>query len=177
MSVRRNCDLGATKAEPRLCRDPKLRNGPTLKDTEEEIEDPKYANKAHDYLEATDVPAEDGNTQEKGCNGELYERRCQDVCQLTKIPVLKAISTFLSIFPFSFFNVIIPSLQSWHSQVLNIGYVGQSHSGFRTIRMQNNKYIWPAYALRTSSSILMISVKGAVVVYIPALSPSTSHHT
>jgi hypothetical protein len=108
MSVRRNRDLGATKAEPRLCRGPKLRNGPTLEDTEEEIEDPKYANEAHDHLEATEVPADDGNTQEKGRNGELYERRCQDVCQLTKIPVLEAISTFLSILSFFLFMSSYP---------------------------------------------------------------------
>ena len=74
MSVRRYSNLCPTKAKPRLCWDPELRNGPALEDAKEEVENPKYAYEAHDYLEATDVPAEDGNAKEKGGNGELYKR-------------------------------------------------------------------------------------------------------
>lgn len=74
MSVRRYGNLGATKAEPRLCRDPKLRNGPALENAEEKIENPKYAYQGHGYLKTTNVPAEDGNAEEKGSNGEFYER-------------------------------------------------------------------------------------------------------
>jgi hypothetical protein len=44
-----------------------------LEDAEEKIKTPEYTHKAHDYLETTDMPAEDRNAKEKGSNGELYK--------------------------------------------------------------------------------------------------------
>jgi hypothetical protein len=56
-----------------------------------------------------------------------------------QIPVLNAVSTHPNLS--RSFLVPILFLLSWHSQALNLVYVGQSHSGFHIGRMQNNMCI------------------------------------
>lgn len=55
--IRRNSNLGTTKAEPILGRNPEFWDRPALGDSEEEVEDSKNTYHAHNDLEATDMPA------------------------------------------------------------------------------------------------------------------------
>ena len=74
MSIRRYGNLCATKAKSRLCWDPELWDRPVLENAKEKVENPEYPHEAHEYLKATDMPAEDSNAEKERGNGELYKR-------------------------------------------------------------------------------------------------------
>ena len=67
-------------------------NGPALEDAKEDVEEAEDAGDANDDLEPQDMPSHDRDAQEKGGDGELDERRREDVGELAAVPVLAHVS-------------------------------------------------------------------------------------